>query len=494
MKRLFTTLLLIVIAITLNACDGQTPDPIICEPTEELIDDVCVEIEVDEDYIDFYYLNDFHGAYDKTSNQLGLAYIANLLITKKEANPDNTVILAGGDMIQGQDITDYYYGRSTVEMLNEMYFDAYVLGNHEWDWGLDKILQYKDNVFHNGEFNMPLLGANVFIKETMEHPPGIEPYTIIERNDLKIGIIGTIEYELEYAIEIAKIEDYIFTDPVEVIRENTKILRNQEDCDIVIVISHDSGFINDPVSQFTGDEKVDAIFNGHSHFAYAELTNGIPTVHSRLDGEYVGYVRINLVNNEIDSYDLALLTDQNETLLTETNNSILDLINYYKDETFGFFDTTYLNSGEDYELTDLTNWVSKNMVHNTDATIGFFYFRGSKDSIDFEELITLGTLNQFIPHNTDIQIVDLTGEQINDIIEQGNLGYYLEGQIQNDTVYQVAINQYLLERTEYPFADSQIITGSGVLIRDLLTKELNEQKSVYETFLVTNPLLTNPND
>ena len=77
------------------------------------------EIEPD-DYLDIYYINDLHGAILPNDNKIGMAYIANFLVTKKEENPDNVIILSGGDMLQGSALSNYYDGLSTINMMERV--------------------------------------------------------------------------------------------------------------------------------------------------------------------------------------------------------------------------------------------------------------------------------------------------------------------------------------------------------------------------------------
>ncbi|MFK5883411.1 MAG: hypothetical protein QM489_03615, partial [Candidatus Izemoplasma sp.] len=81
MKKLYVLLLLLIGSFGLVACDNDTVDVV---PTEA----------GDIDYLDIYYLNDFHGAILSSDDNIGLANIANLIITNKEENPDNVIVLA----------------------------------------------------------------------------------------------------------------------------------------------------------------------------------------------------------------------------------------------------------------------------------------------------------------------------------------------------------------------------------------------------------------
>src|SRR5690606_22609607 len=84
-----------------------------------------------------YYINDFHGAILNADGQMGFARIGNLIIDEKSKHKDTTLFITGGDILQGQLISNWYNGASTIELLNDMELDAFVVGNHEFDWGID---------------------------------------------------------------------------------------------------------------------------------------------------------------------------------------------------------------------------------------------------------------------------------------------------------------------------------------------------------------------
>ena len=204
MKRILTLVLLLLFTFTLASCETETPyeidceqypthvdclvdpdpdpdpdpEPIVCVDGLTLIQGECVSL-VTEDYLEIYYLNDFHGAITPDGDRMGLAYIANLINTKRIANPDNVLFVVGGDILQGSALSNYYAGLSTINLLNEMGLDAFTIGNHEFDWGLDVIQSYADGNLENGEADFPFLGANIFLEGTMDMPTGIDPYTIV---------------------------------------------------------------------------------------------------------------------------------------------------------------------------------------------------------------------------------------------------------------------------------------------------------------------------
>lgn len=444
-----------------------------------------------DDFIDVYYINDFHGSILPANDQIGMSYIANFLVTKKEENPDNVIILAGGDILQGSALSNYYNGLSIINMMNEMYFDAFTLGNHEFDWGLEVVTNYFDGNAENGEASFPLLGANVFIEGTTVNPNGIQPYTIIELNNLKIGVIGTMGYGLERSIATSKIGGYYFAEPLPIIQEYAYHLRTVENVDFVFVLSHDRGDINNRVSTLTGDYKVDAIFNAHSHYNYTFTDLGLPVIQSGSNGEYVGHIRFTIVDGIISKVTVENLDIYDSTLFDSPNKDVQDLIDTYSLETDALFNTPIIVSDEDLSQGVLTFWIAKLMRITTNSDIAFHNVGGTRTDIEDGEMINLGLLYQIWPFDNFIKTTWLTGAQINAF--KAGVGDFYDTEIEffdDETYYKVATNDYMFDKVNYPFVNGQYTVNTGLLLRNIAVAELELQYVLYTTFLQSNEILS----
>ena len=508
MKKLISLLLIFTLSFGLIACK-PTPvrEPVDCDLYPTHVDcledeDPTVDCEADPDnelceteeptdFIDIYYINDFHGAILPDSDKLGMAYIANFLVTKKEENPDNVIILAGGDILQGSALSNYYNGLSTINMMNEMYFDAFTLGNHEFDWGLETVTAYFDGEEENGEAVFPLLGANVFYEGTSENPEGVEPYTIIERNGVKIGIIGTMGYGLESSIATSKITGYEFAEPVAIIESYAYHLRTVENVDMVFVVSHDGGNINDGVAALTGDYKVDAIFNAHSHSTYAQTDLGLPVLQSGGNGKYVGHIRFTFIEGNLSSYFVENLDFYDTDLFHTQNIDVQNLIDTYQLETDALFNTPIIAAGEGLSQGELTYWIARLMRITTDSDIAFHNIGGTRTSIDDGDMIDLGILYEVWPFDNVVKTTWLTGAQINAF--KSGAGSYYDTEIEvfdDDTYYKVATNDYVFDKEYYPFVDGEFSMNTGLLLRDIAENEFILQSILYSSFFVTNDILS----
>jgi len=184
--------------------------------------------------------------YGGTSNMLGY-------INKYRDN--KSLVLNGGDDYQGTPISTLTRGNSQVELLNLYNLDAFVLGNHEFDYGQFTL----DSGLANAKFDF--LSANVFLK-AMNKTMG-KPFTIKEINGVKCGIIGITAPDLLTLTLPNNMTEIRMLDVDSVVSAAIVSLK-MERCDMIILLTH-IGVDNDKVlaQKFHGD--VDVIIGGHSH-------------------------------------------------------------------------------------------------------------------------------------------------------------------------------------------------------------------------------------
>ena len=145
------------------------------------------------------------------------------------------------------------------------------IGNHEFDYGADNFLKQMNRV------PFPVLGANIFYKGT-NHPYS-RPYTIIERNGIRLGVIGIIGQDARSVALPSGVTHLDFLDPIPVVREAVKELKPQ--VDLIVVLAHqgktgpqqtDAEARPDVQRDFEEDirlcgevEGIDVFVGGHAH-------------------------------------------------------------------------------------------------------------------------------------------------------------------------------------------------------------------------------------
>ncbi|OGP75357.1 MAG: hypothetical protein A2Y80_10595 [Deltaproteobacteria bacterium RBG_13_58_19] len=199
------------------------------------------------------YVNDFHGyaepykAKGDGPLQGGMAYLAAQVQQLRRERP--TLLLAAGDMIRGDTWANLFQGFSVIELMNAMKFDAMVVGNHEFDYGL-KVLK---EIIAKAKF--PILGANV------AGLPALKPYVIKNLNGVKIAIIGLVTPKTPKLTNPKDVQGLKFLSPEMTARKYIQQLKNR--AEVIIVLSH-LGYPADRAlaEKVTG---IDVIVGGHTH-------------------------------------------------------------------------------------------------------------------------------------------------------------------------------------------------------------------------------------
>jgi 2',3'-cyclic-nucleotide 2'-phosphodiesterase (5'-nucleotidase family) len=447
------------------------------------------------DHLNIYYINDVHGAILEDTNQIGMAKMANLILDDKTHKPNNTLFISGGDILQGNILSNYTYGASFIDILNHMKHDAFTLGNHEFDWGLEVVTEFFNPETEGIKAQFPALGANIFFKGTTEIPPFIAPYTIIEKGHIKVGIIGVMGYGLESSIATSRIRDYEFGEPLKEIRHYTKHLRDEKDVDVVLVMIHgsDDG-LNQQIGSLSGSEYVDAVFNGHSHQTYVRTVGrsgvDMPVIQSGGNGSNLGWVHLHFLEKDVVAYSAFNINRGNDARLQTEHPEIKDLINQYVSDIAPLLNDSIIYAGSFISRSALTLYMAKLMQMATDSDIAFHNSGGTRADIQNGQAITVATLYQIFPFDNRIKTVTLKGDDI--IYYMDRYGNYSlrEGltEIDPDQYYKVATNDYLFDQEDEPFIYGTNIDDTGIYIRDLMQEVLEEIAKTHEYFTVDIPI------
>jgi len=194
--------------------------------------------------LDVMWTNDIHGGIDRAQAtfmnpefppQLGGGASAATLIKQirsQSGRERGNLLLDAGDFFQGRPVGTVTNGRSVIEYMNMVGYDALVIGNHEFD-----VLQTDlENTVELANF--PILTSNVVNAETGKIPWYAFPYTIVNRMGLRIGILGfttTDTKQMSFPEHVKGIE---FLGAQETIPKYVKILREEEKVDLVILVAH----------------------------------------------------------------------------------------------------------------------------------------------------------------------------------------------------------------------------------------------------------------
>ena len=143
-----------------------------------------------EQRVTIAFTNDFESAYDPVEAWWrddmtrigGIAELATLVGSLRETS-ETFFLFDAGDIFTGT-LAQRTQGAVSFDVMGRMDYDAMVIGNHEFEYGWEVLAEQKNRVA------FPVLGANLFYRGT-EHPFA-QPWVIIERDGVRVGVIGVM--------------------------------------------------------------------------------------------------------------------------------------------------------------------------------------------------------------------------------------------------------------------------------------------------------------
>ncbi len=215
--------------------------------------------------ISILHTNDMHSRIEcfnsgRNKGAGGMLQLASV-IKQIRSQEENILLLDAGDIFQGTPYFNYYGGELEFKLMSEIGFDASTLGNHDFDNGIDGLVKQLPNA------NFPFLSANYDVSNTALSGHTL-PYKTFNKNGIKIGVFG-LGIELDGLVDPKLYKDTLYIDPIRIANEQSNLLKNKLNCDLVICLSHlgysyNSKKVSDRVLA-QESSNIDLIIGGHTH-------------------------------------------------------------------------------------------------------------------------------------------------------------------------------------------------------------------------------------
>lgn len=251
----------------------------------------------------------------------GVAALAAYLKILRAENPGGIVLIDGGDLFQGTLMSNVTEGAVVIDAFNLLGYDATAIGNHEFDYGpvgpisavrvgMDPFGALRARI---AQARFPLLSTNIYEASTGLRPawlPG-DGTTIVEKNGVKVGIIGLTTPQTPTTTLPINVESLKFKAMAPEVMTAAKRLR-EHGADVVIATVHAGGRCIDNEHPHdtsscdldTGEvfemmknippNTLDAVVAGHTHAQISHFVNGTPIIESWALGRYFGVIDLHL--------------------------------------------------------------------------------------------------------------------------------------------------------------------------------------------------------
>ncbi|MCB0444924.1 MAG: metallophosphatase [Gelidibacter sp.] len=246
--------------------------------------------------ITILHTNDVHSHIDpfgpedgKNANRGGVARRASLIESYRKENP-HTLLFDAGDIFQGTPYFNYYGGEIEFKLMSMLKYDAATIGNHDFDNGIDGLYAQLphakfDFICSNYDFSNTIMDTHT------------KPYKTYTVDGIKIGVFG-VGVELDGLVDKNLYKETVYLDPIEIAQDMTRILKEEQHCDLIICLSHIGyHYDSDKVCDLTlakATKNIDLIIGGHTHTFLPK-----PTIVKNSEGK-------NTLVNQVGCYGINL--------------------------------------------------------------------------------------------------------------------------------------------------------------------------------------------
>ena len=382
-------------------------------------------------------VNDFHGYLEKTGESAGAAYLAaHLDLYERE----NTIRVHAGDMVSASPLVSaYFHDEPTILAMNEMGFDVGTLGNHEFDEGKEEMLRLirggqregnegtSDPDFPGATF--PYVAANTLDRETGN--PVLPPYTVVERDGVRVGFIGVTTLETPGIIIPDAAEEFRFADISETVNRRAAELEGLG-VRTIVVLAHsgaldtDLGGTADEIVTETEqmDGSVDAVFSGHTHNRLDLRVAGRPVVQAEQYGTHFSVVDLSVdrASGEVTGSRARVVSARRDGI--NPDPEVAGLVAGYAGKVAPISDRVVGTAGERISPSStgagesaLGNFVADGQRSLTGTDFALVPTGGLRTDIT-PGPVTYGELFSVQPSGRDLIEMELDGEQIRRALEK----------------------------------------------------------------------------
>lgn len=389
--------------------------------------------------LEIYATNDLHGRFFDSmyvNNQVhphSLASVSSFISQQRqESGRENILLLDIGDHLQGDNAAFYYNFVDTTSVhifasaVNYLEYDAIVVGNHDIEAGhpvYNKLVK---------ELQMPYLAANAIEKSSGK--PYFEAYTIIERNGIRIAVIGMTNPNIPNWLSSHLWEGMEFREISESLRYWVEYVRENEAPHIVVAALHaglgdqENDSKENPARYVASSiPGIDIVFASHDHKVTAEkILNGDKEVLVLEGGSRASHLSAAFIDFVVENGKILSIKIEGETIPMEGVDPDIEYLDMFKNEYEAIKDFTNKPVGlllNDISTTDAYFGPSAfiDMIHTlqlevSGADISFaapLSFNVSKKAgqLNFQDLLDI------YPYENQLYVITMTGAEVKNYLE-----------------------------------------------------------------------------
>ncbi|HEA30819.1 MAG TPA: multifunctional 2',3'-cyclic-nucleotide 2'-phosphodiesterase/5'-nucleotidase/3'-nucleotidase [Leeuwenhoekiella sp.] len=392
--------------------------------------------EENEQMFTILHTNDIHGSYesinaiegsataqtgDSIDNYLvfpragkigGIARLATAVSQIRNGkDKDAVLLLDGGDTFSDDLLSNITKGEVVIKALNQMGYDLMALGNHDFDYGLDRTRELEQMA------NFPMRAANV-VEVATKKPIFNEPYKIFERQGIRIGVLPIAYRNTKLTGNPENMKGIRFEKGLGTIQKYLPELDQKSD--IVVVLSHEGMAVDKLMADKV--EGVDIIVGAHSH-DYIEppykSSTGTYVVQAMSDAAVLGETELLIENKKLKDLKTNyhfLYADK-----WEEDAEIVKIIDDFRNDHLAGLEepvaVVETPIGRMYKMESPFDKLVTTILKEEFGT-DIAFVPGVGYGITLQEEVTKEDVFKLIPHNSKIVTLEMTGEKLIKLLEQ----------------------------------------------------------------------------
>ncbi len=453
--------------------------------------------------------NDTHSQIDPTSKDLGGVLRRKVIVDSVRAAEPNVLLIDAGDAVQGTMFFNLYRGEVEHRVMNALRYDLAILGNHDFDNGIDELA----GVIRNDSATWITTNYDLSASPLASY---FSPYEVRRFGDKRVAFIG-INLDPKGMIAEGNYDGVVYIDALKAANSTAWHLKHNDKIDYVVAITHigyDSPKLPNDLELAASSEDIDIIIGGHSHSTivpgsgneWVSNAAGKPVLVAQTgkSGTNIGEVTLDLDNGAID-YRLIPVDNR---LDRSTDKTLAETLKPYRHGVDSLMNVKIGRSAGYYtnRSPELINFISDFILaegrsQNKDVDLAIMN-KGSLRCDMPKGTITKGTILMMQPFANHIVTLRINGK---DLFDAFNVMATRDGDgvsngvdisfnpetsicsevtingtpIDPDRIYTVATIDYLANGGDYmePLTRGEIVTQSQSVINEDLINYISAMKN-----------------
>jgi 2',3'-cyclic-nucleotide 2'-phosphodiesterase (5'-nucleotidase family) len=324
-----------------------------------------------------------------------------------------TLLLDAGDVMTGNPITEYAYagaeGGALFEMMNRIGYDLWTPGNHDFDISSANLRKLTTIA------KFPTVSANIL--DTLNHfPVNNKEYVVIEKNGLKIGVIGIMSDDFYNLVNHNSSAGIKILPSIETLKRLAALLHPQTD--LLIALTH-QGVDEDSILAMKV-QGLDVIVGGHSHtrLKHPKIVNGVLIVQTGSDCENLGVLDLKLEKHHVISYDGSLVQLWYTAARSKTPlSSFIDSMKMVIDQDYSkVIATLKTDWSRGHGESNIGNFIADAQREAVQADVSFMNSSGIRKDMTAGP-ITKKDIFEILPFHNLLTTFRVSGSQLHSMID-----------------------------------------------------------------------------